>query len=90
MWLRDAVRKNKEKSFGHLSKRWEGVALKNILIIEFNLGQEHREGGGQVILSKIKKCLEHGKSFILSVFLADIILIKQLYSGIEAYKNREI
>ena len=39
----------------HLSNRWVGVAMKTKKNIKFNFGQEHREGGGQVNLSKIKK-----------------------------------
>ena len=43
------------KSFGHLSKRWEGVAIKTKEKLLFNFGQEYLEGGGKVGLSKINK-----------------------------------
>ena len=68
--LRDALRKKKVKSFGHLSNRWVGVPMKTKKKLKLNFGQEHREGGGQVSLSKIKKiCQLHEKSCFLSVFL---------------------
>ena len=53
--IRDALRKKKVKSFGHLSNRWVGVPMKTKKKLKLNFGQEHREGGGQVSLSKIKK-----------------------------------
>ena len=52
--IRDAIRKKKEKSFGHLSKRVGGCRNKTKKKIKFYFGQEHREGGGKNSLSKIK------------------------------------
>ena len=72
----------KEKSFGHLSKRVGGCSHQNKKKIKFYFGQEHRDGGGKNSLSKIKKNSKNMvKVPLLSVFLGDRSLIKELYIG---------
>ena len=47
--------KKKKKVLDICQKGWVGVAIKTKKKLKFIFGQEHREGGGQVSLSKIKK-----------------------------------